>query len=235
MTRRTGRRGLRPAASGTARVLPSAPARILDVGTGTGFVAGIAARLGHQVTGIDLSEGMLDAARAGDGVEKITFLVGDAVAPELPPASFDAIISRSVLWTLREPSRALENWYGLLPPNGRVIAIYGLAPSSEPKPVDASPEPSLFERHYTQQTRSALPALQLSSHELLLQAAANAGFEPVTTTPLDALRGWETSPGSDLPYALVAHRSTAPQTSTRRSACGMRFRCLEPGLSSADL
>lgn len=193
-----------------ARVLPSAPSEVLDVGTGTGFVAGIAARLGHQVTGIDLSQGMLDAARAGDSTGRITFLVGDAVAPEFSPANFDAIISPSVLWTLREPSRALENWYGLLSPNGRVIAIYGLAPASGSEPTDPNLKPGLFERHYTQQTRSALPAMQLSSHELLLKAAANAGFDPVTTTPLDALQGRETSPGSDLPYALVAHRPTEP-------------------------
>ena len=32
-------------------MLPASPARVLDVGTGTGFVARIAADRGHQVTG----------------------------------------------------------------------------------------------------------------------------------------------------------------------------------------
>ena len=36
-------------------VLPTSPTRVLDVGTGTGFVAWIAAELGHQVTAIELS------------------------------------------------------------------------------------------------------------------------------------------------------------------------------------
>jgi hypothetical protein len=60
------------------------------------------------------------------------------------------------------------------------------------------------------QTRSALPAMQLRSHEPLVQAAAAAGFQPITITALETLRGWETSPGSDLPYALAAHRPWMP-------------------------
>lgn len=193
-----------------AQVLPSAPTRVLDVGTGTGFLAGIAAELGHCVTGIDLSAGMLDAARAADSAAGVTFLVGDAVAPAFVPASFDAVISRSVLWTLREPNRAMANWYQLLAPEGKVIAFYGLSPAEDSEPANAGDEPSLFERHYTAEARSELPAMHLSSHDPLLQAATDAGFERVSTMAIHSLQGWETSPGSDLPYALVAYRPAEP-------------------------
>ena len=56
---------------------------MLDVGTGTGFAALIAAALGHRVTGIDLSENMIAVARTqamGRGVH-ITLIIGDAVEP----------------------------------------------------------------------------------------------------------------------------------------------------------
>ena len=56
------------------RTLPAAPAEVLDVGTGTGSLALLAAELGHTVTGVDLSEGMLarardKASRAGHSVD----------------------------------------------------------------------------------------------------------------------------------------------------------------------
>jgi hypothetical protein len=44
-------------------LLPSEPSDVLDVGTGTGFLAFIVAALGHRVTGIDLAEGMLAVAQ----------------------------------------------------------------------------------------------------------------------------------------------------------------------------
>lgn len=193
-------------------VLPASPARVLDVGTGTGFVARIAAELGHQVTAIDLSDGMLDASSARDRGPAITFAVGDAVDPPFPPGSFDVVISRSVLWTLRQPELAFRNWYKLLAPGGRMVAIYGLsaAAGSQPPPdahAEASgQEPTLFERHYTPETRKDLTAMYLTGHESLVTAVGAAGFHHVEVIPLEMVRGWETSPGSDLPYALSATR-----------------------------
>lgn len=193
-------------------VLPGSPTRILDVGTGTGFVARIAAELGHQVTAIDLSEGMLDASSARDCGLAITFAIGDAVDPPFPERTFDVVVSRSVLWTLRQPELAFRNWYKLLAPGGRMVAIYGLSAAAGPDPLpaaaamDSGREPTLFERHYTAEIREELTAMYLADHQSLVTAAESAGFRDIEVIPLDMVRGWEISPGSDLPYALVGTR-----------------------------
>jgi SAM-dependent methyltransferase len=193
-------------------LLPAAPARILDVGTGTGFVARIAAELGHQVTAIDLSEGMLDASSARECGRAITFAIGDAVDPPFPERTFDVVVSRSVLWTLRQPDLAFRNWYKLLIPGGRMVAIYGLSATAGPDPPpnadaeNSGHEPTLFERHYTPDIREELTAMYLADHQSLVTAVDAAGFHDVEVTPLEMVRGWETSPGSDLPYALSATR-----------------------------
>ena len=101
-----------------AEALPPAPARVLDLGTGTGHAALLIARLGHDVVGLDASEGMLaiaerhaQAARA-EGQPAPTFVVGDAVAPDVPDESLDAVTSRYLAWTwtLRDPMAAMTHW-----------------------------------------------------------------------------------------------------------------------------
>src|SRR5579871_4058651 len=111
-----------------APLLPPAPADILDVGTGTGFLAFLLADLGHRVLGVDLSEGMLNDARAlaaTRGSQSIpTFRIGDAMDPPLPPSSIDVVSNRNVTWTLLDPRRALRNWFVLLRPGGRILAVH---------------------------------------------------------------------------------------------------------------
>jgi SAM-dependent methyltransferase len=112
-----------------APLLPPEPADVLDVGTGTGFLAFLLADLGHRVTGIDLSDGMLNDARAlvdarGPGTPRPAFRTGDAMDPPFPASSFDVVTNRNVTWTLLDPRRALRNWYALLRPNGRVVAVH---------------------------------------------------------------------------------------------------------------
>jgi len=82
-------------------VLPGPSARVLDVGTGTGFVARIAAELGHRVSAIDISVAMLEASAVRDSALEITFALGDAVEPAFSARSFDVVISRGAERTTR--------------------------------------------------------------------------------------------------------------------------------------
>ncbi|HEU4673398.1 MAG TPA: methyltransferase domain-containing protein [Candidatus Limnocylindrales bacterium] len=104
-----------------------APRRILDVGTGTGVVALLAAELGHDVTGVDLSREMLARARskAAEAGLPVDWRVADAAA--LPPdlVGFDVVIARHVLWTLPRPDRALTSWRDAARAGGLIVVIDG--------------------------------------------------------------------------------------------------------------
>ena len=107
------------------RSLPPPPARVLDVGAGTGALSLLAAELGYDVTALDLSDGMLAKARTkadAAGLE-VSFVVGPAEAP--PPGPFDAVMERHVLWTVAEPVEALAAWREQTSAGGRLVIFEG--------------------------------------------------------------------------------------------------------------
>ena len=92
------------------RHLGDEPRRVLDVGTGTGFLALRCAEIGHDVTAIDVSEAMLavgraTAARAGLAVN---FVLGSSELEAVAGQTFDAIVCRHLVWTLPQPERTLR-------------------------------------------------------------------------------------------------------------------------------
>jgi RimJ/RimL family protein N-acetyltransferase/2-polyprenyl-3-methyl-5-hydroxy-6-metoxy-1,4-benzoquinol methylase len=104
-------------------LLPPAPARVADLGCGTGSLAHLLTEEGYDVTGVDLSPEMVRRARAK--VPGVTFVEADASAPPLDPASYDVVLSRHVLWALPDPLAALERWVGLLRDGGRLVLVEG--------------------------------------------------------------------------------------------------------------
>jgi SAM-dependent methyltransferase len=108
-----------------ARFLPHPPSDVLDVGAGTGALSLLAADLGHHVTALDLSPGMLgragEKARARDVA--LTLIEGRAESP--PAGPFDAVIERHVVWTLPDPVAALAAWLDVVRPGGRLVLLEG--------------------------------------------------------------------------------------------------------------
>ncbi len=106
--------------------------KILDVGTGTGFLSLSLAELGHEVVGIDLAEGMISAARkiAKERGLDLDLVTGDAESLDFVDESFDAVVSRWVLWTLPHPEKAISEWMRVLRPGGRAYE-FGVSMSSK--------------------------------------------------------------------------------------------------------
>jgi len=113
-----------------AGLLPPPPARVLDCGAGTGFLSLIAARLGHRVTALDLSPGMLAKLGAAADAEGLDVAVVVAPAHE-PPDGFDAVMERHVLWTLPDPLATLRAWRQAAP-TGRLVAVESMWGDADP-------------------------------------------------------------------------------------------------------
>jgi SAM-dependent methyltransferase len=122
-----------PIAQGLVDALAPSPGEaVLDVGCGKGaatFLLADRVSPGGTVLGLDASVGMLEQARrAAADLERddIEWLLGDAMAPQLPRGRFDVVTSSLVLFFLPDPVVALEAWRGLLRPGGRVgVTTFG--------------------------------------------------------------------------------------------------------------
>lgn len=107
-------------------------AKILDVATGTGLIANYLASAGYKnVVGVDISEEMMRIAmkRARECGNDIEFRFGNTLALPFKDDSFDVVINSRLLWTLTEPEHAIQEWYRVLKPGGRVVAINELEES----------------------------------------------------------------------------------------------------------
>lgn len=119
---------------------------VLEVGTGSGFMAACLGRLARNVTTLERHRDLADAARArlaARGLDgNIDVVVADALSWEAG-GRFDAVCVTGAVATL--PPRFLE-W---LRPGGRLFVVHGVAPAMEAvlvRPTDQGLQTqSLFE------------------------------------------------------------------------------------------
>ncbi|WP_138494223.1 class I SAM-dependent methyltransferase [Paenibacillus pinistramenti] len=96
--------------------------RILDWGCGSGDLASIIAQSGAEVTGIDASPAMIEAARAKYPQLRFILADGQSYTAEQPA---DAVFSNAALHWLQDADGAAASIAASLRPGGRFIAEFG--------------------------------------------------------------------------------------------------------------
>ncbi|WP_306007203.1 class I SAM-dependent methyltransferase [Aquicoccus porphyridii] len=105
--------------------------RILDIGTGTGWAARLAAWRGATVTGVDVAPGMVEAAETlSTGLDpRPVFRRAAAEALPFPDESFDGVLSTYGVIFTHEPTKAVAEMARVLRPGGRLaLATWADAP-----------------------------------------------------------------------------------------------------------
>ena len=181
--------------------------RVLDIGTGTGWAARLAARRGAEVTGVDIAPGMLAAAEAlSSGLEPRP-VYEQAAAEALPfaDASFDGVISTYGVIFSKAPSTAVREMARVTRPGGRlalatwadnpegyIARFFGLigqwsdAPPPPVSPFDWGRPAWLKETlsgHFDVQCREQVTTLYAPDVATIWAEYVN-GFGPVATTYL---------------------------------------------------
>ena len=92
--------------------------KILDAGCGTGVDVAYMASKGFEVTGVDLSEKMLNIARENN--PNTNFIKGDIRQLNFEPNTYDGIIASFSLIHVpkKDIDTTVENFYEFLKPNG---------------------------------------------------------------------------------------------------------------------
>jgi SAM-dependent methyltransferase len=96
--------------------------RVLDVACGTGVVSVTSARLGANVTGLDLTPELLQRARENSliGGLSIDWIEGDVEKLPFPDAAFDAVLSQYGHIFAPRPDTAIGEMLRVLRPGGTI-------------------------------------------------------------------------------------------------------------------
>jgi len=109
-----------------AEALPSPPARVLDVGCGTGAISLEVARAGHDVTAIDPDPSAIEIAERSNHDSRpgrLSYHEGDVATWVADAAAFDVVVSSRVLHHVPEPAAALERIHRWLRPGGLFVCV----------------------------------------------------------------------------------------------------------------
>lgn len=192
---------------------------ILDVGTGVGFFAFILQEMGHFVTGVDITQAMLDEARelAHLSSERLLeFVRMDAQDLRFPNACFDVVVSRNLTWTLPDPVQAYAEWHRVLRPGGVLLNFDANYVEQVLHPAPENPDlPAMFKTPCAH--TNITPEMRLENRAITLAAGCadkvrpqwdkqileGLGFADVMVDPAAGKRIWGAYDAPDAPLFSV--------------------------------
>jgi SAM-dependent methyltransferase len=210
-----------------ATVTPGA--RVLDVASGPGTLALVAAERGAEVTAVDFSTQMIERLRtraAARGIANVRAIVGDGQQLDFPDATFDAAFSLFGVIFFPDRARGLREMARVLRPGGH--AVVSSWPPLDRVPVMATVFSSL---------RDHMPGLPLGGGRPPLGGADEIRSE-MGAAGFAEVRVEEVAVTHEFPAMTEAwrsiSRSTAPLVLLRRTLGPDASRALEEKLF-ADL
>src|SRR6266851_7737117 len=174
-----------------ARGIGGASQKILDLGTGTGYLGRGFALRGAAVTGLDKSPALLSEAKRLDreAEVQIEYVIAAAEETGIPSSCFDVVSAGQCWHWFDRPRAATEVRRVLVPAGSLVIAHFDWIPQAGNV---AEATERLIEQHNSQWRLGG----GLGMYPAWLRDAANAGFRNIETFTYDI----------DVPYTHEAWR-----------------------------
>ncbi len=188
------------------RKLMLKPARVLDIGTGTGLASEWYAKQGHHVVGVDISPMMLRKA-----AERLTLTVlGDATLLPFLDQYFDLILIRQCLHYVN-PRRLLSSAIRTLRPEGSIVVSSAISSESSKtfwQEFKAVTQPLRLAVFTARDIRNFLSetglAIEEEVHHEIIRREALTSLEKRSASPLG---GWKSFLGTVEKIA----KSTSPE------------------------
>ena len=193
---------------------PQRDEHILDIGCGTGDLANAISKSGATVTGIDMSQSMIEVAK--EKYPHIDFQLMDAEHLAFDK-SFHAVFSNAAMHWMQNQAQVVQHCYNVLRPGGRFVAELGGAYNVQ-SIVDAIQEAS---NQLNIPYKAELFPWVFPTEETMKRYLADAGFDIVMMqhyerpTPLigeDRLRQWLEMFGNNMFKHLTTKEKEAMYT-----------------------
>lgn len=198
--------------------------RVLDLGSGAGFDAFLAARqVGPtgRVIGVDMTPEMVGRARANavkTGLRQVEFRLGDIERLPVDDGSIDVILSNCVINLVPDKAAVFAEAYRVLAPGGRLAISDVVAIDTLPSTIAADP---------TAYTACVAGAASVGDIERI---AADAGFRDVRvdvrTESRSVIAAWQ--PGSGAERFVASAQISATKPASTSDADNVASRSAEP-------
>ncbi len=98
---------------------------VLDLGTGTGFLANMTAKIGYPTIGVDISKEMMGYAvrHARAKGANAVYMEGSALKLPFMDSTVDFVINARLIWTIVEPDTSTREWLRVVKPGGKIFCF----------------------------------------------------------------------------------------------------------------